>query len=96
MSDNLEILKICYLYGCDDEDLHDSSYPIIYHDISKAQNTDAKLQKNLVSHKDYTLDTFRGGDQNHCLIFQNSKMCLPTAKQNKTVDWYQDMLCHPG
>ena len=43
MSDNQEILNISELYGYDDEDLPDSAYPIRYHDISKAQKTDAKL-----------------------------------------------------
>ena len=50
----------------------------------------------IVSHKDYTLETFRGGDQHHCLICQNSKTCLPTALQKKTLDWYREMLCNPG
>ena len=96
MSDNQEILNISELYGYDDEDVPDSAYPIRYHDIAKAQKTDAKLQQNLVSHKYYTLNTFRGGDQNHHLICQNNKICLPVALQKKTVDWYHEMLCHPG
>ena len=62
-SPNQKILKISELYGYDDEDLPDSAYPICYHDIAKAQETDAKLQQKLVSHKDYTLDTFRGGNK---------------------------------
>ena len=96
MSDNQDILNISQLYGYDDEDLPDSAYPIRYHDISKAQKTDAKLNQKLVSHKDYTLDTFRGGDQNHRLICQNRKICLPAALLKKTVDWYHEILCHPG
>ena len=62
MSDNQEILNISELYGYDDEDMPDSAYPMRYHDIAKAQETDAKLNQKLVSHKDYTLDIFRGGD----------------------------------
>ena len=42
-SENQEILNISELYGYDDKDLPDSAYPIRYHDISKAQETDAKL-----------------------------------------------------
>ena len=68
------MLKISELYGYDDADINDSAYPISYHNISKAQKTDAKLNQNIVSHKDYTLDTFRGGDQNHRLICQNKNM----------------------
>ena len=96
MSDNQEIPSISALYGYDDEYLPDISYPICYHNISKAQNTDAKLKQKLVSNKDYTLNTFRGRNQKHRLILQNRKICLPTALQKKTVDWYQEMLCHPG
>ena len=96
ISDNQDIFNISELYGYDDADLPDSPYPIRYHDISKAQKTDAKLKQKLVSHNDYTLDTFRGGDQNHRLICQNSKICLPAALQKKTVEWYHEMLCHPG
>ena len=69
MSVNKEILNISELYGYDDNDLPDSSYPICYHDIAKSQKTDAKLKQKLVSNKEYTLNTFRGGDQNHRLIF---------------------------
>ena len=68
MSDKQDTINISELYGYDDAYLPDSAYPIHYHDIAKAQKTDAKLQQKLVSHKDYTLDTFCGGDQNHRLI----------------------------
>ena len=68
MSDNKDILNIYELYGYNDEDLPDSAYPICYHDIAKEQETDAKINQNLVSHKDYTLDTFRGGNKDHRLI----------------------------
>ena len=40
----------------------DCAYPIRYINIAKAQEPDAKLQQKLVSHKDYTLDIFCGGD----------------------------------
>ena len=43
LSDNQEILNISELYGYDDAYLPDSTYPIRYHDISKAQKTDAKI-----------------------------------------------------
>ena len=60
MSDNQEILNIYELYGYNDADLPDSAYHICYQDISKSQKTYAKQNQNLVSHKDYTLNTFRG------------------------------------
>ena len=96
MSDNKEILNISELYIYNHKDLLDSYYHIRYHDISKAQKTDSKLQQKLVSHTDYTPDTLCGGDQNHSLICRKNKICLPTAQQKKTVDWYHKMLCHQG
>ena len=94
-STNQEILNISDLHGYNEKDLPDSAYPIRYPNIPKAHKTDAKLKQKLVSHKDYTLDTFRGGNQNHHLICRNSKICLPAAPQ-KTVYWYHKMLCHPA
>ena len=96
MNDNQDILNISEIYSYDDNDLPDSAYPICYSDIAKSQKTVAKLEQKLVSHKDYTLNTFRGDDQNHHLIFRNRKICLPTELQKKTVDCYHNMLCHSG
>ena len=96
MSDNQEILNISELYGYDKEDLPDSSYPICYQNIAKAQKNDAKIQQKLVSHKYYTLDTFCGGDQNNRLICRNNKICLSAALQKKNVDWYHEILSNPG
>ena len=48
-SPNQETLNISELYGYDDKDLPDSAYPIRYHDISKTQETDGKLQQKLFS-----------------------------------------------
>ena len=86
MSDNQEILKISELYWYDYKDMPDSAYSNFYHDIFKAQKTDSKQKRKLVSHKYYTLDTFRGGHQNYRLIYQNSKICFPMALQKKNVD----------
>ena len=71
MSENQEILNISDCYDYNDYDLPDSAYPICYHDITKAQKTDAKLKQEVVSHKDYTLNTFCGGHQKHHLIYRN-------------------------
>ena len=48
MSPNQEILNISELNGYYDKDLPDGAYPMRYHNIAKAQKTDAKLQQNLV------------------------------------------------
>ena len=60
-SPNQEILNISELYGYDDKDTPNSAYPIRYHDIAKAQETNAKLNQKLVSHKDYNHNNFLWG-----------------------------------
>ena len=45
-SPNQEILNISEIYGYYDEDMPNSAYCIRYHDIAKAQETDAKLNQN--------------------------------------------------
>ena len=50
MSENQEILNISELYGYDDADLPESTYPIFYHNIAKAQKTGSKVKQKLVSH----------------------------------------------
>ena len=89
ISDNQDNLNFFRLYGNDDNDLTDSADPIRYHNIGKAQKTDYIINRNLVSHKDYTLDIFCWDNQNHRLISQNRKICLPAALQNTTVEWYE-------
>ena len=84
-SDNQEILNISELYSYDDKDLPDSAYPIRYHNISKEQETDAKLKQKLVSHKGYTLETFRGGDKYHRLISQNNRTRNALAPDTRRV-----------
>ena len=64
MSDNQKIFNISDIYGYNDADMPDSTYPVSYQYIAKAQKNDAKLNQKLVSHKDYTLNTFRGGKKN--------------------------------
>ena len=49
MSDNQEILNISDLYGYNDTDLPDSPYTICYQYIAKAQKTDAKLKKAILT-----------------------------------------------
>ena len=63
MSDNQEILNVSKLYCYDDEDLPNSAYPIRYHDIAKAQETDAKLKQKLVSHKTIPSTFFVGASK---------------------------------
>ena len=96
IDNNQEIFNISECFGYDDDDLPPSSYPIRYKDIAKAQRADPSLIKKLASHKDYSEATFRGGDKDYKLICLIGKISLPMSLQQKTIDWYHDILCHPG
>ena len=96
IDDNQEIFNISECFGYDDDDLPPSSYPIRYKDIAKAQADRPALQLKLTTHKGYHKATFRGGDKDYELICHKGKISLPPVLQQKTVDWYHSILCHPG
>ena len=39
---------------------------------------------------------FVGAEQTTKLICQNENIVIPKILQSKVVNWYHDMLCHPG
>jgi transposase InsO family protein len=96
IDDDQEIFNISECFGFDDDDLPPSSYPIQHTDIAKAQQANRALLEKLRSNKNYTEETFRGGDKDHKLICRNGKIVLPPPLQQKTLDWYHEILCHPG
>jgi hypothetical protein len=96
IDDDQEIFNISECFGYDDDDLPPSSFPLRYKDIAKAQQSNPELQAKLLSRKDYNKSPFRGGDKDHELICHHGKIVLPPALQQKTIDWYHLILCHPG
>ena len=97
MDENSEILNIAECFGYDDEDLPESAFPVRYYDIAKMQSKDKKLQQKLSStDESYAESTFRGGDKSHDLICHNNKIVIPKDLQQRLVDWYHEMLLHPG
>ena len=96
MDETVKTVNVAECFGYDDDDLPENSYPLRYRDIAKAQAKDPKLAKKLVTHESYSETTFRGGDKNYKLICNNNKIVIPKILQQRTVDWYHEMLCHPG
>ena len=43
-----------------------------------------------------TLQSFRGGGKHHDLVCKNDKILIPKVLQKRIVQWYHDILCHPG
>jgi hypothetical protein len=98
IEDDRKIFNVSECFGFDNDDLHESAFPVCYRDIAKAQKATPALQLKLASHKDYDETTFRGGDTMHMLICRKDKIALPPSLQQKTIDWYQqgETLCQPG
>lgn len=91
-----EIHNIAECFGYDDDDLPSDAFPIRYCDIAKAQSKDKRLQTKLLTLDSYSEYTFRGGDKSHQLICRHGKIAVPTKLQSRLVNWYHEMLCHPG
>ena len=91
-----EIHNIAECFGYDDDDLPSDAFPIRYRDIAKAQSKDKRLQTKLLTLDSYSEYTFRGGDKSHQLICRHGKIAVPTKLQSRLVNWYHEMLCHPG
>ena len=96
MDNNREILNLTEAAGYDDEDLPSGSFPIRYSAIRKEQQKDKVLMAKLKPGSDYTEQLFRGDNKQISLICKDGKIVLPKELQEKTVQWYHNILCHPG
>jgi hypothetical protein len=94
--DDQEMFNISECFGFDDDDLPPSSYPVRCADIAKAQTANRAPLEKLRSNKNYTEETFRGGDKDHKLICHNGKIASPLPLQQKTLDWHHETPCHTG
>ena len=70
--------------------------PLTYKVLVKAQQNDKTLLSLASTNPSFRLLSFRGGGKDNKLICQNEKIVVPKVLQSKVVDWYHDMLCHPG
>ena len=94
--DTIETLEqMAQTIGLNNEDLPSNAFPLKYKLIEKAQKRDQSVQ-NLIQKKDYTSKTFRGGGKEYTLICRNDKIVVPKIFQQRLVEWYHYMLCHPG
>mgnify|MGYP005753024869 CR=1 FL=1 len=85
------------LYAADDEELPQDAFPLTYRNIALEQNKDKQLMKTIQSHtKGYELKVFHGGGKKCPLICFNGKIVMPTTLQRRCVEWYHNILLHPG
>ena len=71
-------------------------YPLNFKLIQKEQVRDTKLIDFAEKRPEYTLEAFHGGGKSSQLLCKNGKIVIPQSLQQRVVDWYHTMLCHPG
>ena len=84
-------------YALDDDDLPVDTFPVTYSIIMKHQQKDKQLLKLFKSSKDLKFQEFHGGGKTFKLIVnQDNKIRIPNTLQTRIVEWYHNVLCHPG
>ena len=73
-----------------------TAFPLSFGLIAKEQQRDQALKRKVLTSKDYTINTFHGGERDRLLICHKGKIAVPKSLQSRIVDWYHTMLCHPG
>ena len=46
--------------------------------------------------KDYSIKPFHGAGKTYSLTSKNGKIMIPKQIQQTSVEWYHNVLCHPG
>ena len=80
----------------EDEDLPPDAFPLNYKTLMSHQQKDENLLQKAKANKQYALKMFRGGGKTSTLIVKNDKIVVPTTLQQRCVQWYYELLCHPG
>ena len=83
-------------FGIEKNDLPDHAFPISFKAIQKAQQNDKKLLQKAQSDPQIQIRSFRGGDKHRQLLCRDEKIIVPKQLQAKMVQWYHEILCHPG
>ena len=79
------------------EEILDSEFLLDVHTFKKHQHNDTKLQQRVSKaikkgSKVISLKKVEGVD----LLHENNKIIVPNTLKQRVLDWYHDMLVHPG
>ena len=78
------------------EELNDDAFALTYKTIAAEQQQDKLLIDKVKTDSNYTVKTFHGGGKKRSLITHKDKIVLPVSLQQRTINWYHKILCHPG
>ena len=90
--------KMSESFANDHSMLHENAYPLRNATVRTEQQRDPDLLRlsTLNTTGKYGTRTFRDGDHEHELITFSDKICVPRTLQQKAVEWYHELLMHPG
>ena len=75
----------------------ESAFPLSFKILAQEQQKDQPLlNKAKAKGTKYNINTFHGGEKDRLLICLDGKTLVPQSLQQRIVDWYHTMLCHPG
>mgnify|MGYP001306591820 FL=1 len=85
-------------FPIEEEDVPTWTLPIAYKLLYKEQVKDKELLKKVkLTSKDYSINTFLKDSQTvRQLITYKGKIYVPETLQKRLVQWYHEMLMHPG
>ncbi len=71
-------------------------FPLDYANIQEHQSKDAELQRQLTTSNKFAKKKFTIQNKVFELVTREGKICIPKGLQQKTVEWYHNILLHPG
>ena len=94
--EQMSIEDIAELYA-DEEDDGPQTYPLSYAEIASEQKEDTTIKRLMrKSPKRYVIQERKFSGTTYQLVTREDKIVLPTSMQRKAVEWYHQILCHPG
>ena len=94
--EQMEPDEMASLFAADADD-YPTKFPLSYEEIEQRQRDDAEIQKLRREKPDsYKRTKFDFGDTSYTLVTKDGKIVVPKLLQKKGVQWYHELLMHPG
>ena len=78
------------------DDIPPDAFPLRLKLIEYEQGKDKSLITKARKSSSYSIHSFRGGGKERKLIVKNGRIVVPTKLQKRMIQWYHEILCHPG
>ena len=96
-TEQLSAIEIAELYAGEIGEDFPKNFPLSYQEVQHRQSNDDELKRLRANNPTAYEDTvFPSGDKDYTLVTRGGKICLPKALQKRAVEWYHEVLMHPG